>query len=63
MKRKYLSLREVSEITGYSINSLRNWIRNKQLKTYRPTPRSPHRIKIKDLDRFMESGSNIMGSR
>ncbi|MFA5999775.1 MAG: helix-turn-helix domain-containing protein [Candidatus Paceibacterota bacterium] len=65
MTKKYLTIKEASNILGVSPLTLRNWDKNGMLKAFRH-PMNNYRVyKIEDLEKVMEeieSGSGLRKS-
>ncbi|GAK74458.1 hypothetical protein JCM19296_36 [Nonlabens ulvanivorans] len=47
---QYLSITQLSKITGYHINTIRNHIYDGSLKAVQPTPRAKYIIKVEDAE-------------
>ena len=57
---KYLSVKQASEWLGFHENTIRKWIKKGILRGYRlPGTRTEIRIKVKELEALMQSGSDL----
>lgn len=55
MERKFIQIKEASEILGVTKLTLRNWDNNGKLKTYR-NPINNYRVyKVKDIEDFINN--------
>ncbi len=50
----YLLIPAVAKRLGYSPNTLRRWVRDGLIRTYRPTPNSQPRVKPSELETLMK---------
>jgi len=56
---KLITVRQAAELIGFKESTIQRWVRLGYLKGYRRTPKSAIRLRIKDLEELMQSGSKI----
>ena len=52
MDKEFLSVKEIAEMLGVSVDTVQGWIRRKELAAYKVGTKA-YRIKREDLDKFL----------
>jgi excisionase family DNA binding protein len=55
IKTKFLTTKDVEELTGYSQGTISNFVRTGKLKAYRRSNKCPYRFTISDLEVFIKA--------
>ena len=52
MDKEFLSVKEIAEMLGVSVDTVQGWIRRKELVAYKVGTKA-YRVKREDLDKFL----------
>ena len=52
MDKEFLSVKEIAEILGVSVDTVQGWIRRKELVAYKVGAKA-YRVKREDFDKFL----------